>query len=128
MIFCILKYQFLPADNQQNTAYELNALSAQWRELCLKNMEIQAACLNLENQIEELKKEAEERYQPLPLCVCVCEYIIFSCLCILAFELANVSPLQRLELGNFYGEWPFSLATTRYDICLFPFSFLFPYF
>ncbi|KAK4751000.1 hypothetical protein SAY87_004482 [Trapa incisa] len=47
--------------HQQATAYELNALSSQWRELCLKNMEIQVACLNLKNQIEELKKEADER-------------------------------------------------------------------
>ncbi|PKI60009.1 pre-mRNA-splicing factor SPF27 homolog [Punica granatum] len=47
--------------HQQNTAYELNALSAQWRELCLKNMEIQASCVNLENQIEEIKREAVER-------------------------------------------------------------------
>ncbi|KAL5545038.1 hypothetical protein UlMin_008822 [Ulmus minor] len=47
--------------HQQNTAYELNALSAQWRELCQKNLEIQAACANLENHISELKREAAER-------------------------------------------------------------------
>jgi pre-mRNA-splicing factor SPF27 len=46
---------------QQNTAYELSALSIQWKELCEKNMEIQAACSKIENQIEELKKEASER-------------------------------------------------------------------
>ncbi|KAL5748821.1 hypothetical protein ACOSP7_025867 [Xanthoceras sorbifolium] len=47
--------------HQQNTAYELNALSAQWKELCAKNIEIQAACAKLESHIEELKKEAAER-------------------------------------------------------------------
>lgn len=48
-------------NNQQNTAYELNALSTQWRELCAKNIEIQAACTNIESHIEELRKEAAER-------------------------------------------------------------------
>lgn len=48
-------------NNQQNTAYELNALSTQWRELCAKNIEIQAACANIESHIEELRKEAAER-------------------------------------------------------------------
>ncbi|XP_015882890.1 pre-mRNA-splicing factor SPF27 homolog [Ziziphus jujuba] len=47
--------------HQQNTAFELNALSAQWKELCQKNIEIQAACAQLENHISELKKEAAER-------------------------------------------------------------------
>ncbi|XP_021649637.1 pre-mRNA-splicing factor SPF27 homolog [Hevea brasiliensis] len=47
--------------HQQNTAYELNALSMQWKELCHKNIEIQAACTRIEMQIEELKKEAAER-------------------------------------------------------------------
>ncbi|XP_016437836.1 pre-mRNA-splicing factor SPF27 homolog [Nicotiana tabacum] len=47
--------------HQQNTAYELNALSIQWRELCLKNMEIQSACVELEDQIEQLRTEARER-------------------------------------------------------------------
>lgn len=47
--------------HQQNTGYELNALSAQWRELCEKNIEIRAACAKLENHIEELKSEAAER-------------------------------------------------------------------
>ncbi|KAI4326259.1 hypothetical protein MLD38_031590 [Melastoma candidum] len=46
---------------QQNTAYELNALSTQWRELCLKNIEIQAACADIENQLTQLKQEAAER-------------------------------------------------------------------
>ncbi|KAL9443921.1 hypothetical protein AB3S75_017157 [Citrus x aurantiifolia] len=46
--------------HQQNTAYELNALSTQWRELCAKNIEIQTACANIENHIEELRKEAAE--------------------------------------------------------------------
>ncbi|GAV71442.1 BCAS2 domain-containing protein [Cephalotus follicularis] len=47
--------------HQQNTAYELNALSAQWKELCLKNIEIQTACANLESYIEEMRREAAER-------------------------------------------------------------------
>lgn len=50
--------------DQQNTAYELNALSAQWKELCLKNIEIHAACSHIENHIEELRREAAERYLP----------------------------------------------------------------
>ncbi|GAB4854777.1 Pre-mRNA-splicing factor SPF27 [Ancistrocladus abbreviatus] len=47
--------------HQQNTAYELNALSAQWRGLCLKNIEIQEACAKIENHLEELRREAAER-------------------------------------------------------------------
>ncbi|XP_059640545.1 pre-mRNA-splicing factor SPF27 homolog [Cornus florida] len=47
--------------HQQNTAYELNALSAQWKELCEKNIEIEAACFQIDNHIEELKKEAMEK-------------------------------------------------------------------
>lgn len=46
--------------HQQNTTYELNALSTQWRELCAKNIEIQAACAKIESHIEELRKEAAE--------------------------------------------------------------------
>ncbi|KAB1212328.1 hypothetical protein CJ030_MR5G025096 [Morella rubra] len=47
--------------HQQNTAYELSALSLQWKELCQKNIEIQAACTKIENHIEELRIEASER-------------------------------------------------------------------
>lgn len=47
--------------HQQNTAYELNALSTQWRELCLKNIEIQSACAEVQNQIDEMKREATEK-------------------------------------------------------------------
>lgn len=47
--------------HQQNTAYELNALSTQWKDLCQKNIEIQGACAQLENHISELKREASER-------------------------------------------------------------------
>ncbi|KAL7223316.1 hypothetical protein ACSBR1_024888 [Camellia fascicularis] len=47
--------------HQQNTAYELNALSAQWKVLCEKNIEIQTACAKIENHIEEMKREASER-------------------------------------------------------------------
>ncbi|KAG8388011.1 hypothetical protein BUALT_Bualt02G0080900 [Buddleja alternifolia] len=47
--------------HQQNTAYELSALSTQWRELCLKNIEIQSACAEIETRIKELKCEASGR-------------------------------------------------------------------
>ncbi|EOA31284.1 hypothetical protein CARUB_v10014457mg [Capsella rubella] len=47
--------------HQQTTSYELNALSQEWRQLCVKNMEIQSACAVLETQIESYKKEAAER-------------------------------------------------------------------
>lgn len=50
-----------PLIGQQTTAFELNALSAQWKELCLKNIEIQDACAKLEGDISELKREAAER-------------------------------------------------------------------
>lgn len=46
--------------HQQNTAYELSALSTQWRELCLKNIEIQTACAEIESRIQELKNEASQ--------------------------------------------------------------------
>lgn len=52
---------------QQKTADELNVLSAQWRELCQKNIEIEAACANMGIHIEELKKEAAERYKKISL-------------------------------------------------------------
>ncbi|KAJ0769836.1 putative pre-mRNA-splicing factor SPF27 [Helianthus annuus] len=48
--------------HQQQTAYELNALSAQWKELCEKNIAIEAACVQVENHLEQLKSEAAERY------------------------------------------------------------------
>lgn len=51
---------------QQNTAVELDALSAQWKELCEKNIEIQAACAQIENHIEEMRREAAERYSSFP--------------------------------------------------------------
>lgn len=47
--------------HQQTTAYELNALSAQWKELCEKNIQIQAACAKIENHIGEMKAQARER-------------------------------------------------------------------
>ncbi|KAK1384097.1 Pre-mRNA-splicing factor like [Heracleum sosnowskyi] len=47
--------------HQQKSADELNVLSAQWRELCEKNIEIEAACVTMGIHIEELKKEAAER-------------------------------------------------------------------
>ncbi|CAO2818132.1 unnamed protein product [Amaranthus hypochondriacus] len=47
--------------HQQNAGNELNVLSAQWRELCLKNIEIQEACAKIESQLEEYRNEAVER-------------------------------------------------------------------
>ncbi|XP_074312237.1 pre-mRNA-splicing factor SPF27 homolog [Silene latifolia] len=47
--------------HQQNAANELNVLSTQWRELCLKNIEIQEAAAKIENHLEELRKEGVER-------------------------------------------------------------------
>ncbi|KAH0459076.1 hypothetical protein IEQ34_011890 [Dendrobium chrysotoxum] len=42
----------------QNTAVELDALNTQWRELCQKSIDIQAACANIQNHIDELKRES----------------------------------------------------------------------
>ncbi|XP_027343561.1 pre-mRNA-splicing factor SPF27 homolog [Abrus precatorius] len=47
--------------HQQNTAYELNALSMQWKELCQKTSDIRAACATVESHINEMKQEAAER-------------------------------------------------------------------
>ncbi|KAK9115401.1 hypothetical protein Syun_022198 [Stephania yunnanensis] len=47
--------------HQQNVANQINALSAQWKELCLKNIEIEAACAAIENDIQEFRREASER-------------------------------------------------------------------
>ncbi|OAY77107.1 Pre-mRNA-splicing factor SPF [Ananas comosus] len=47
--------------HQQNTGMQLEALTAQWRELCQKNIAIQAACSDLQNHINQLKLEAKER-------------------------------------------------------------------
>ncbi|KAL3623521.1 Pre-mRNA-splicing factor SPF27 [Castilleja foliolosa] len=46
--------------HQQNTGYELTALSTQWRELCLKNIEIQAACAVIETSVKAQESEAAE--------------------------------------------------------------------
>ncbi|CAJ2675963.1 unnamed protein product [Trifolium pratense] len=47
--------------HQQNTAYELNALSMQWNELCQKNIDIKVACASVETHLNELRREAAER-------------------------------------------------------------------
>ncbi|GAB2213047.1 hypothetical protein Droror1_Dr00021062 [Drosera rotundifolia] len=47
--------------HQQTSANELDALSEQWRELCLKNINIQEACGKIESYLEELRREAAER-------------------------------------------------------------------
>ena len=58
-----LNWNFGMGSYQQTTAYELNALSQEWRQLCVKNMEIQSACAVLETQIDSLKREASERWR-----------------------------------------------------------------
>jgi hypothetical protein len=52
---------------QQNTGGQLHALTVEWQELCQKNIAIQAACVDLQNQIDQLKLEAKERYNLPPL-------------------------------------------------------------
>lgn len=47
--------------HQQNAAQELIVLSAQWRDLCLKNIDIQEACAKIDNHLQELRREAAER-------------------------------------------------------------------
>ncbi|KAG6400451.1 hypothetical protein SASPL_137283 [Salvia splendens] len=47
--------------HQQNTAHELTALSAQWKELCLKNIEIESACAEIEAHTEAVKIEGGKR-------------------------------------------------------------------
>lgn len=37
-------------------------LNAQWKELCLKNIEIQSACSDLQNAIDQIKEEAKQLY------------------------------------------------------------------
>ena len=47
---------------QQNTGVQLNSLTTEWRELCEKNIEIEAVCAEIQNRIEQLRVEAAERY------------------------------------------------------------------
>ncbi|MCO5568322.1 hypothetical protein L7F22_022021 [Adiantum nelumboides] len=58
--------------NQQAVAFELSRLSSQWKELCQKNIDIENACANIESEIGNLKKEAEEKgvnwTAPKPAC------------------------------------------------------------
>ena len=49
---------------QQHTGGQLHALTMEWQELCQKNIAIQAACVDLQNQIDQLKLEAKELYVP----------------------------------------------------------------
>ncbi|KAF7022263.1 hypothetical protein CFC21_035067 [Triticum aestivum] len=51
--------------HQQNTGGQLHALTVEWQELCQKNMAIQAACVDLQNQIDLLKLEAKEQGMPM---------------------------------------------------------------
>ena len=59
-LLLILRFVLWPY--QQTTAYKLNALSQEWRQLCVKNMNIQSACTVLETRIDSLKREAAERW------------------------------------------------------------------
>lgn len=47
---------------QQNTGGQLHALKMEWQELCQKNIAIEAACVDLQNHIDQLKLEAKELY------------------------------------------------------------------
>ncbi|KAK3159940.1 hypothetical protein QOZ80_1BG0053010 [Eleusine coracana subsp. coracana] len=51
--------------HQQNTGGELHALTIEWQELCQKNIAIEAACSDLQNQIDQLKLEAKELGMPM---------------------------------------------------------------
>ncbi|KAJ4782356.1 hypothetical protein LUZ62_066613 [Rhynchospora pubera] len=46
--------------HQQNTGGRLNALTAEWKELCEKNAAIRAACSELENHIDKIKLVAKQ--------------------------------------------------------------------
>lgn len=46
--------------HQQNTGVQLDALSTEWRELCEKNIEIEAVCAEIQNRLEQLRLEAAE--------------------------------------------------------------------
>jgi len=60
-LLSLLKVTFFNNYCQQNTAYELNALSMQWNELCQKNIDIKVACASAETHLNELRREAAER-------------------------------------------------------------------
>lgn len=51
--------------HQQNTGGQLHALKMEWQELCQKNIAIQAACVDLQNHIDQLKLEAKELGMPM---------------------------------------------------------------
>jgi len=51
--------------HQQHTGGQLHALTMEWQELCQKNIAIQAACVDLQNQIDQLKLEAKELGMPM---------------------------------------------------------------
>ncbi|XP_040382659.1 pre-mRNA-splicing factor SPF27 homolog [Oryza brachyantha] len=51
--------------HQQNTGGQLHSLTTEWQELCQKNIAIQAACVDLQNQIDQLKLGAKELGMPI---------------------------------------------------------------
>lgn len=72
-------WNFVLLPHQQTTAYELNALSQEWRQLCMKNMEIQSACAVLETQIDSFKREAAERWSNSCLTSWHRSRVVFQC-------------------------------------------------
>ncbi|KAH9573963.1 hypothetical protein CY35_01G029800 [Sphagnum magellanicum] len=53
--------------NQQAAAAELNRWGLQWKELCQKNLDIEAACLQLEAEVIRLRDEASQKGVDLTL-------------------------------------------------------------
>ncbi|KAG6572957.1 Pre-mRNA-splicing factor SPF27-like protein, partial [Cucurbita argyrosperma subsp. sororia] len=47
--------------HQQNAASELHVLSTQWKELCQKNIEIRVVSSQIEDQIQDRRREAEKK-------------------------------------------------------------------
>jgi lipocalin len=52
---------------QQAAAAELNRWGLQWKELCQKNLDIEAACLQLEAEVIRLRDEASQKGVDLTL-------------------------------------------------------------
>ncbi|XP_022955310.1 pre-mRNA-splicing factor SPF27 homolog [Cucurbita moschata] len=46
---------------EQNAASELHVLSTQWKELCQKNIEIRVVSSQIEDQIQDRRREAEKK-------------------------------------------------------------------
>lgn len=108
--FLLTFYPFLKNYCQQNTAYELNALSMQWKELCQKNIDISAACASVENRINELKRGAAERW--------LLRIVWFSRLISSSFGVVSLFFFfQRLELGSCNRKWPIGKFRIMRFVC-----------